>query len=91
MLAAAEKFFQSPHALPTMPEVAGKLLKSFDDDNISMATLAALIGKDPALAAKVLRLANSARYSPSHQIDPCRTPPPPWAWRPCAISRWRPA
>ncbi|UDF37465.1 UNVERIFIED_ORG: HDOD domain-containing protein [Shinella sp. XGS7] len=69
MLAAAEKFFQSPHALPTMPEVAGKLLKSFDDDNISMATLAALIGKDPGLAAKVLRLANSARYSPSHQID----------------------
>jgi HD-like signal output (HDOD) protein len=49
--------------------VADKLLRSFDDDNISMASLAALIGKDPGLAAKVLRLANSARYSPSHQID----------------------
>lgn len=68
MLAAAEKFFQSPNALPTMPEVASRLLRSFEDDNVSMATLADLIGKDPGLAAKVLRLANSARYSPSHQI-----------------------
>ncbi|MBH9553171.1 HDOD domain-containing protein [Inhella gelatinilytica] len=66
--AAAERFFANHSALPTMPEVASRLLKSFDDPNINMAKLAELIGKDATLSAKVLRLANSARYSPSHNI-----------------------
>jgi len=66
---AAEKFFAKNNALPTMPEVASRLLRSFDDDNISLGAIADLIGKDSTLSAKVLRLANSARYSPSHQID----------------------
>ncbi len=68
MTAAAERFFVKPNDLPTMPEVASRLLKSFDDDNVGLAQLAALIEKDGALTAKVLRLANSAHYSPSHQI-----------------------
>ncbi|WP_077035682.1 HDOD domain-containing protein [Pelomonas sp. KK5] len=67
--AAAERFLAQTAALPTMPEVATKLIRSFDDDNISLGALAALIGKDSTLTAKVLRLANSARYSPSHKID----------------------
>ena len=67
--AAAERFLAQNAALPTMPEVATKLIRSFDDDNISLGALAALIGKDSALTAKVLRLANSARYSPSHKIE----------------------
>jgi HD-like signal output (HDOD) protein len=66
--AAAERFIVRHHALPTMPEVASRLLKSFDDDHIGLAQVAALIEKDGALTAKVLRLANSAHYSPSHQI-----------------------
>ncbi|WP_370694980.1 HDOD domain-containing protein, partial [Klebsiella pneumoniae] len=36
-----------------MPEVASRLLKSFDDDNIGLAQIAALIEKDAALTAKV--------------------------------------
>lgn len=68
MTVAAERFFLKHHALPTMPEVASRLLKSFDDDNVGLAQVAALIEKDAALTAKVLRLANSAHYSPSHQI-----------------------
>ena len=64
-----KKFFQKNAALPAMPEVASRLLKSFDDDNISLGAVADLVGKDSTLAAKVLRLANSARYSPSHQIS----------------------
>lgn len=69
MSAAAEKFFHQHTALPAMPEVATKLLRSFDDDNISLAAVAELISKDSTLSAKVLRLANSARYSPSHTIS----------------------
>jgi len=67
-LAAAEKFFENHRALPTMPEVASRLIRSFDDERVSLGAIAELIGKDAALSAKVLRLANSARYSPSHQI-----------------------
>lgn len=55
--------------LPAMPEVAQRLLESFDRDDLSLSTLAALIGKDPSLSAKVLRLANSARYSPSRAVS----------------------
>lgn len=69
MNAAAEKFFQQHSALPSMPEVASRLIRSFDDDNITLGAIAELIGKDATLAAKVLRLANSARYSPSRKID----------------------
>lgn len=69
MTAAAEKFFKRNADLPTMPEVASRLLRSFDDDNISLAAVAELISKDSTLSAKVLRLANSARYSPSHTIS----------------------
>jgi len=69
MLAAAEKFFANHSALPTMPEVANRLMRSFDDERVSLATIAELVGKDFTLSAKVLRLANSARYSPSHAIS----------------------
>lgn len=69
MNAAAERFFQQHNALPSMPEVATRLIRSFDDDNTTLGTIAGLIGKDATLAAKVLRLANSARYSPSRKID----------------------
>lgn len=68
MTAAAERFFVKHNALPTMPEVASRLLKSFDDDHVGLGQIAALIEKDGALTARVLRLANTAHYSPSHQI-----------------------
>ncbi|MFT7721693.1 MAG: HDOD domain-containing protein [Roseateles sp.] len=68
MTVTAERFFVKHNALPTMPEVAARLLKSFDDDNVGLGQIAALVEKDSTLAAKVLRLANSAHYSPSHQI-----------------------
>ncbi len=69
MSAAAERFFVKHNALPTMPEVASRLLKSFDDDNVGLSQIAGLIEKDSTLTAKVLRLANTAHYSPSHQIS----------------------
>jgi HD-like signal output (HDOD) protein len=64
----AQKYFLNQGALPTMPEVAHQLLRSFNDDNISLTHLAGVISKDATLAAKVLRLANSAHYRPAHDI-----------------------
>lgn len=54
--------------MPAMPEVAQRLLRSFDREDLGLQEVADLIGRDPALAAKMLRLANSARYSPSHTV-----------------------
>ena len=66
--AAAERFFANAARLPAMPEVASRLMKSFDDERIGLPQIAELVSKDPGLTAKVLRLANSARFSPSHRI-----------------------
>jgi hypothetical protein len=52
-----------------MPEVARKLIDSFDKDDLSLSEVSSLIARDQALAAKVLRLANSARYSPSRTVS----------------------
>ncbi|PIM52477.1 hypothetical protein CS062_14595 [Roseateles chitinivorans] len=68
VFASAERFLGGHASLPVMPEVGRKLLRSLDDDGVSLGQIAELIGKDSTLAAKVLRLANSARYSPSHTI-----------------------
>lgn len=68
-VSSAERFFGGHASLPVMPEIGRKLLRSLDDDGVSLGQIAELIGKDSTLAAKVLRLANSARYSPSHTIS----------------------
>ena len=64
----AEPFVARASAMPPMPEVAMRLLRALDRDDLSLPELAAIVGRDPALAARVLRLANSARYAPSRRI-----------------------
>lgn len=72
-MSAAKRFFAHPQlVLPNMPGVAVQLLRSVDDDNMSLNGLADLIGKDPSLSAKVLRVANSARYSPLRSVASLR-------------------
>lgn len=61
-------FVERACTLPAMPEVAHKLLQSFDREDLPLPEIASLIGRDQTLAAKVLRLANSPRYSPSHTV-----------------------
>lgn len=63
-----DPFLDQASAMPAMPEVATALLRSFDRDDLSLGELGTMIGRDAVLAAKVLRLANSARYSPSRNV-----------------------
>ena len=65
-------YFRNPAALPAMPELASRLLQSLGRDNVSLGEIAQLIERDASLAAKVLRFANSARYSPQHDIASLR-------------------
>lgn len=62
------KFFPAQVSLPVFPEVASRLLRTFGDDRVGLDDMADLISQDPALSARVLRLANSARYSPGRSI-----------------------
>lgn len=65
-------FFPFSLVLPNMPGVAAQLMRSFNDDNMSLNGLSELIGKDPSLSATVLRIANTARYSPLRSISNLR-------------------
>ena len=66
---SVDRYFSGSVNLPVMPEVASLLIKTFGNDNASLDDLSHVLRKDPALVAKVLRLANSARYSPSHNVS----------------------
>jgi HD-like signal output (HDOD) protein len=48
--------------LPSLPEVALKIRKALADDDVSVSEITRLLGADPALAARILRTANSALF-----------------------------
>src|SRR5262245_39132106 len=48
--------------LPSLPEVALKIRNALANENVSVAEIARLIGSDPALAARILKTANSALF-----------------------------
>lgn len=54
--------FDQLHSLPSIPKVAQDLILQFDNPNTSIDSVARNISLDPVIAAKVLRLANSARF-----------------------------
>lgn len=62
------RFFKAGTELPTMPEIALRLLDTFGREDVSVQELVTLISHDPALAARLLRLANSARFSPAERV-----------------------
>jgi HD-like signal output (HDOD) protein len=67
-MAAIASFLQSIR-LPVMPEVAHALIRTLSDDNADVATVTAIIAKDPGLTAALLRMANSALFGLSRSVD----------------------
>ena len=57
-----------PGKLPTIPKIVQKLIESFNADNIPSSEIAHQIASDPALSAKLLRLANSAYFHVSRTV-----------------------
>ena len=56
-----DSFFESIK-LPVMPEVAHALIQTLNDENASVVAVRNIIAQDPALSARLLRLANSAHF-----------------------------
>ena len=54
--------------VPPLPQVLLRLLEAVEDDNVSFASLAELISRDPVLTARVLTAANSAAFRRSVAI-----------------------
>ncbi|MBU1284298.1 MAG: HDOD domain-containing protein [Gammaproteobacteria bacterium] len=54
--------FSEINSLPSIPRVAQDLIQQFDNPHTSLDSVARNIALDPVIAAKVLRLANSARF-----------------------------
>ena len=63
-----ESLIDQPGKLPVIPKVVQKLMESFGNDNISATDIAQQIAADPALSAKLLRLANSAYFHVSRTV-----------------------
>lgn len=55
--------------LPAMPEIALALIKTLNEEDVSAVRVRGLIAKDPALAATVLRMANSAMFGLSQKVS----------------------
>jgi HD-like signal output (HDOD) protein len=56
-------------SLPSLPEIVTELLRILGTDDYSMNELMELIHQDPSLTARVLKLANSAIYGRTREID----------------------
>ena len=55
--------------LPSLPKVLQELLIAFDKPDADVAQIASLIGSDPSLAAKVLKVANSAFFKRARSVS----------------------
>jgi len=60
-------------SLPAAPRQYEALTRLLRDPNTSAARVAEVVGQDPAVAAKVLRLTNSAYYSSGREITDLRS------------------
>ena len=61
--------FKSVSSLPSISGVIFTIENMIDDPNSSASDMEAVISSDPALTARILRIANSAFYGLSHKIS----------------------
>ena len=65
---ATDRYLHNPDALPVMPELATRLMRTMEREDTSLAEIGALIERDPSLVVKVLRLANSAAVGATRSV-----------------------
>jgi HD-like signal output (HDOD) protein len=67
-----EKLIKQPSALPAAPKIAQRLITTFDQEEVDMLQVAALIEEDPVLTAKMLKTANSAFFGLTRSVSTAR-------------------
>ena len=63
-----QKLNQNDIEIPLLPEVAGKVVRLTQDPDSDASAMAKLIQGDQTLAGQVMRVANSAAYSPNSNL-----------------------
>lgn len=69
---AIDGFLDRMDQLHSAPQVAQKILLLTRDSDFDVRTVAQCIESDPALSAKILRVANSSRYGLRHKVTSVR-------------------
>jgi HD-like signal output (HDOD) protein len=68
-MGAIDRFFSAGTALPTMPEIAQRLMRSLENEKVDLREIVELAARDQSLAAKIIRQANSAHYGVGRGVD----------------------
>lgn len=63
-----EKIENDTIVLPTLPAIALKVRKSADDPNINLNGMAEVVGQDPSLSARMIKISNSAYLGRSIKV-----------------------
>ena len=64
-----EKINNDTLVLPTLPAIALKVRKAADDPEANLNKMAEVIGQDPALTARIMKIANSAYLGRTVKVD----------------------
>jgi len=67
-MSSLARFFEDIR-LPTISDVAQALIATLDNEDASSGSISTVIARDPALTAKLMRLANSARFGSSRNVS----------------------
>jgi HD-like signal output (HDOD) protein len=67
-LAKAQEMVKGIHELPTIPEIATKVLDMFDRPDVELEELAETILVDQVMASRVIKIVNSPFFKPLHEI-----------------------
>lgn len=63
------KLLRDIESLPTLPTTVQKVQEAAQNDSVAVKDVALVVEKDPAIAAKLLHLANSAAYGFPNKVD----------------------
>ena len=69
MNADLKRFIHTIGDLPAMPDVAASVMETVENQNASAEELRLVIEQDPALAVRILKVANSSLYGFSREIQ----------------------
>jgi putative nucleotidyltransferase with HDIG domain len=64
-----QRYLKGIGDLPPMPDIAARVLRAVDGGECSVNDLRLIIERDPAIVARILKVANSALYGFARQID----------------------
>jgi len=64
-----EKINNDTLVLPTLPAIALKVRKAADDPEINLNAMAEVIGQDPSLSARIIKIANSAYLGRTIKVE----------------------